>query len=106
MRSRRASTGCDGRGPLRIATAKVRDRKRSTWRSALGAAFPQRLFDARGQSTVEYALVVFALLAVFVACAVIWKALESGLFVAHAAAGASHHVGGASLGAVADVLLY
>ncbi|WP_180326498.1 hypothetical protein [Raoultibacter phocaeensis] len=65
-----------------------------------------KLVGTKGQSTVEYALVVFAVLAVFVACAAVWRALEGGLFVDHAVAGASHHVGGASLGAVIDVLLY
>ena len=70
------------------------------------AGFRVRLKGGCGQATVEYALVVFALLAIVVACAVLWHALDEGLFVSHAAAGASHHVGRGSTGAAADVLLY
>ena len=89
MRSRRVSTDC------RRCVPKA---------AADGARF--RLADDRGQSSVEYTLVVFALLAVIVACSLLWRTLDEGLFVSHAAAGASHHIGRGSPGAVADVLLY
>lgn len=89
MRSPRASTASNG--------AVRRKRKRG---------FRVRWENGGGQATVEYALVVFALLAIIVACAALWRAFDEGLFVSHAAAGASHHVGRGSPGAAADVLLY
>ena len=60
----------------------------------------------RGQSTVEFALVTAALLVVVVTSALLWRGLESGLFVEHALSSASHHVGLASPGSIADVFLY
>lgn len=108
MRSPRASTACDGqrasRGKRRAAKARVRGAFRAK------ALFHRQCASApsneRGQATVEYALAIGALLVVFIACSALWRAFDEGLFVAHAAAGASHHVGGASLGGVADVLMY
>lgn len=89
MRLPRVSTGCKRRAP----------------KAAVDGA-RLRLAGDRGQSSVEYALVVFALLAVIVACSLLWRTLDEGLFVSHATAGASHHVGRGSPGAVVDVLLY
>lgn len=62
--------------------------------------------DVRGQGTVEYALVLFSLLAIVVVCGVLWHAIETGSFVDHAAKSASHNLASASLGAIIDVLLY
>ncbi len=59
-----------------------------------------------GQATVEYALLVFALLSVIGACAILWRTLEAGVFVEHAVAGASHHLAGVSPAAIVDMLLY
>lgn len=95
MRSRRVSTVCERSGRLRCRS-----------RAGLHSDAALRLIACRGQATVEYALVVFALLAVVVACATLWGALDEGLFVDHAAAGASHHIGHGSPGGAADVLLY
>lgn len=58
-----------------------------------------------GQSTVEYAVVLVAVLCVVVALGALWRALETGLFVEHALASASHHVR-ACAGWVADVFAY
>lgn len=65
-----------------------------------------RLSERAGQGTVEYALALFGLLAVFAACGALWRVLENGLLVSHAVAGASHHLGGRVAEAVADVLLF
>ncbi|MEG0374075.1 MAG: hypothetical protein RR547_01530 [Raoultibacter sp.] len=64
------------------------------------------LCDERGQGTVEYALVLFSLLAIIVACGVLWHAIETGSFVDHAAMSASHNLASVSPGAFVDVLLY
>lgn len=62
--------------------------------------------DERGQSTVEFALVTAALLIVVVACSMLWRRMESGLFVEHALSSASHHIELAAPGSIADVFLY
>lgn len=108
MRSPRASTVCDGQNASWGEGCGAKARVRGAFGS--GTFFHRRCRSAplndRGQATVEYALAVGALLVVFIACAALWRALDDGLFVAHAAAGASHHVGGASSGGIADVLMY
>ncbi len=66
----------------------------------------QRLVrDARGQSTVEYAVVLGALLCVVVALGVLAHAVGDGLFVRHAVMAASHNVQGAG-GGVVDVFCF
>lgn len=62
--------------------------------------------DNSGQSTVEFALIGAALLSVVIAIALLWHVFESGLFIEHALAGASHHVQSVSAGVVGDVFLY
>lgn len=76
-------------------------------RRRFAAAFraPRLLRETRGQATVEFALVVAALMVVVVACGSLWRLVESGVFVEHALSAASHHIGGA-IGAVADVFSY
>ncbi len=60
----------------------------------------------RGQSTVEFAVVLFGFLAMLAALGVLWRALEGGLLVEHALQSASHHVETVVPGVVADVFLY
>ena len=62
--------------------------------------------NERGQATVEFALMTAGFLAMIVACGVLWRSLEGGLFVEHALVAASHHVQGAAAGTIADVFLY
>lgn len=62
--------------------------------------------NTEGQSTVEFALVGIAFMAMAIAFGVLWRALESGLFVDHALLSASHHLVGVSIGVVGDVFLY
>lgn len=108
MRLPRVSTVFDGQrglyreGPVAKARARCASRPDTFFRRRCVSA----LSSERGQATVEYALAIGALLVVFIACAALWRAFDGGLFVAHAASGASHHVGGACLGGIADVLLY
>ena len=59
-----------------------------------------------GQSTVEYAVVFAAFLALVVALGVVWRFLEAGSVVDHALQSASHHLSSVSSGAWIDVLLY
>ncbi len=59
-----------------------------------------------GQATVEFALVVTAFLIIVVVLALLWHQIQDGLFVEHALAAASHHVGLAMPGSIADVFLY
>lgn len=60
----------------------------------------------RGQSTVEFVVVTAAFLAVIVACGALWRSFDSGLFVEHALASASHHVQLTMPGGIADIFLY
>ena len=64
------------------------------------------LGNRRGQATVEFALVLFAFLALFAGLGALCDFGRSGLLVEHASAGASHTVGGSDAGAWADVLAY
>ena len=63
-------------------------------------------FGRKGQGTVEYAVVLSGVIAVFLACAALWRAFESGSFVERAVSAASHHIGSGLVGAIADVLLF
>ena len=59
-----------------------------------------------GQSSVEYAIVFAAFLAMILGLGVIANFLESGLVLEHALQSASHHLKDAVTAAWADVLLY
>lgn len=63
------------------------------------------LRDERGQSTVEFAVVMAAGLAIVVAIGALSNAVEGGMFVEHAVMAASHSLSGA-LGGAADVFSY
>jgi len=65
-----------------------------------------RLRNCAGQGTAEYAIALFALLSIFLACALLWRTLEAGVFVEHAIQSASHHISGVFSGVLADILLY
>lgn len=62
----------------------------------------QLIADDSGQASVEYALVVAALLAVVVAVGALADVLERGVFVEHALNSAAYHVT-ASVGWISDV---
>ena len=59
-----------------------------------------------GQATVEYAVVLFGMLAVVAGLSVLARFFESGSLVDHALMSASHHVSGVSTGSIVDVFLY
>lgn len=61
----------------------------------------------RGQGTVEYALVLYAFVAMLVGMAAVWHALSDGVLVNLATDSASHASGdGLSMGSLQDLLLY
>lgn len=60
----------------------------------------------RGQSTVEFAIVLAAFICVALGFSALWHAFDQGLFVLHALQSASHHLQGVDLGAWSDVLAY
>lgn len=67
----------------------------------------ERLHDQSGQSTVEFALVAAAFIALVVALGVVWRTFDKGVFVDHAVKSASHHVEQAFPGGgMADVIVY
>ncbi len=59
-----------------------------------------------GQSTVEYAIVFAAFLALVLGLGTMADLFQSGLVVEHALQSASHHLKNVATGAWADVLLY
>ena len=59
-----------------------------------------------GQSTVEYAVIFAAFLALVLALGVLANFLDAGTVVSHALASASHHVQSAVSGGFGDVFLY
>ncbi len=59
-----------------------------------------------GQSTVEYAIVLAAFLALVIGLGAMADLFQSGLVVEHALQSASHHLKDVATGAWADVLLY
>ncbi len=60
----------------------------------------------RGQSTVEYAVISAAFLALLVGLGLLWRSISGGTFVDHAVVSASHHIQTSVLGGCCDVLLY
>ncbi|MBP3892616.1 MAG: hypothetical protein J6D34_01070 [Atopobiaceae bacterium] len=63
--------------------------------------------DGSGQSTVEYALVVMAFVAMLLAMALLWHAGRDGMLLERAIRSSSHQLGGAdALGSLRDVVLY
>lgn len=62
--------------------------------------------DTDGQSTLEFALVGAGFLSLVIALGAVWRSFESGLFVEHALASASHHISMVFAGVVGDVFLY
>lgn len=59
-----------------------------------------------GQSTVEYAIVFAAFLALVLGLGAMADLFQSGMVVEHALQSASHHLKNVATGAWADVLLY
>ena len=61
---------------------------------------------ARGQGTVEFAVVLFGFLALAAALGVLWRSFQDGLLVSHALQSASHHLETVVPGVIAEVFLY
>lgn len=60
----------------------------------------------RGQSSVEYALVVLAFASMVAAWALVWHAGRRGALLERAVSSASHVVGGGAAGGIQDLALY
>lgn len=67
--------------------------------------YQQLVGNDSGQSTVEYAAILFGVLAVVAGLAAVFELSESGLLMQHALQSASHHVGG-SVAGVVDAFMY
>ena len=68
--------------------------------------FVRKAKEHAGQSTVEYVVVLAALLAVVVGLGALVHLFSDGTVANHAVFSASHHVSGDSLGAVLDVFTF
>lgn len=64
------------------------------------------LGGCKGQSTVEYALIMGAFLALVISLAALWHLFGEGTPVQHALAAASHHVSGVPIPFLADIFRY
>lgn len=73
-------------------------RKRFSCRVGRGMSY-----EELAQATLEYALTIFALLALVAGLAVVWRAAEAGLFTALIEDSASHAIDGTG---VVDIALY
>lgn len=62
--------------------------------------------DESGQSTVEYAVVLFAFLGMILGMGALWHLLQDAEPVKHALQSASHHIASMAPGALADVFYY
>lgn len=74
-----------------------------TWRSRLAGHFRTQL---QGQSSVEYAIVFAAFLALLIGLGAMANLFQEGTVVNHALQSASHHLKDVASGAWAEVLLY
>ncbi len=63
------------------------------------------LRDDRGQSTVEYVIILGTFLVVVIALGAVWRAMDDGTFLDHALSAASHHLLLSAAGVI-DVFLY
>lgn len=62
----------------------------------------QRIGDASGQSTVEFAIVTAALVVIVLGLGALWHLFGDGKVVAHAVAAAPYHIQGGNDGVLAD----
>ncbi len=65
-----------------------------------------RICKNAGQSTVEFAIVAAAFLAITVGLGALWHFLDAGMLVDHAVANASHHISDVLSFTVNDIFLY
>ena len=68
--------------------------------------FARKMRNCAGQSTVEYALVLAAFLAVLIGLGALAHLFAEGTVANHALFGASHHVAGNVAGAILDVFAF
>lgn len=63
-------------------------------------------WQVRGQSTVEFAVVMAGFMSLTVALATLWHAFDSGLILNHVLAVASHHIQTVAPVTITDIFLY
>lgn len=56
-----------------------------------------------GQSTVEFAIVLAALLTIVIGIGLLWNLSDKGILIEHALSSASHHLKDAAVGIIGDV---
>ena len=69
-------------------------------------AWPGPSWQVRGQSTVEFAVLMAGFMSLTVALATLWHALDSGLILNHVLAVASHHIQTVAPVTITDIFLY
>ena len=69
-------------------------------------ARPGPSWRVRGQSTVEFAVVMAGFMSLTVALATLWHAFDSGLILNHVLAVASHHIQTVAPVTITDIFLY
>lgn len=90
-----------GNHGLQAQTAGIVERHRG-WHQRL----IRRVAGAKGQATVEFAVVAAAFLVATAALMALWRVLGDGLFIEHALAVASHHLQLVAPVTITDVFLY
>ena len=98
-RARGHCNPCNRHLPTQAAGALERDSRRHQQPVT-------HLDNEQGQSTVEFAVVMVAFLAVMTALAVMWRTFEGGLLIEHALAVASHHIQSVAPVTLVDIFLY
>ena len=81
--------------------ARIMERDRGRHKRVVGS-----IACARGQSTVEFAVVTAGFLSATVALSLLWHAFGDGMLVEHALAVASHHIQAVFPTVLADIFLY
>ena len=107
MRLQMVSTGCSGRQSIRVIRSirQVFDYMRDEF-AACRLVWGLPIKNEKGQATVEFAIVTAGFLAIVLGLGSFWHSFDSGVFVEHALAAASHHINLAAIGAAADIFLY
>jgi hypothetical protein len=78
---------------------------KSTRRLWHRCAAVQRIASIKGQSTVEYALILASFLCIVIALGMLASTIREGIFVQHTHACASHTYASFDAGAYGDILL-
>lgn len=106
MPSRMESTACRAVGMMKGCLTKAWVARQLLLKAWVARKPLLKAWGSSGQSTVEYALVLFGFLALILAMGALGQFFQEGNLVAHALSSASHHVTLVSPGALRDVFAY